>query len=207
MPPCGGHHVRPKYPVLGLGFQVVPPCGGHRIAENLLGILLGFKSCPRVGGIIGCNINHQEDPVVSSRAPVWGASLDLCGGRYCVGVSSRAPVWGASADQDDVFIVQIVSSRAPRVGGILLIDLKGFFPNGFKSCPRVGGIARPARTDKSSKALFQVVPPCGGHLSGRAILKWQTGFKSCPRVGGMVVAVAVQLGQDVSSRAPVWGAL
>ena len=78
--------------------------------------------------------------MVSSRAPVWGASwmyqsiftgwmfqvVPPCGGHRglfgrCVGcflVSSRAPVWGASAESP--FLRQIHGR--------------------FKSCPRVGGI-------------------------------------------------------------------
>ena len=101
-------------------FQVVPPCGGHhgRWGHRPLG-RSGFKSCPRVGGIedtlspANTIRKFQVVPpcgghpkaaaagavksIVSSRAPVWGAS-DLSVQRVILpSVSSRAPVWGASS--------------------------------------------------------------------------------------------------------------
>ena len=55
--------------------------------------------------------------------------------------------------------------------------------------------------------MFQVVPPCGGHL---AIVKHEAqcfSFKSCPRVGGIFRGRSRFLPSSyVSSRAPVWGA-
>ena len=74
VPPCGGHL---KIMTAGLApcqFQVVPPCGGHLFK-------LVFKA-----------VNVR----VSSRAPVWGASIFQSGTGNAALVSSRAPVWGAS---------------------------------------------------------------------------------------------------------------
>ena len=103
-------------------FQVVPPCGGHLQIEAIRYTRIrSFKSCPRVGGIFLTRkyVNpyklFQVVPpcgghpavlsgffvlwiLVSSRAPVWGASFLLCFfGFIPFSVSSRAPVWGASA--------------------------------------------------------------------------------------------------------------
>ena len=96
VPPCGGHHKGLALAFISSEFQVVPPCGGHPAAY----IIVGTRT------------------LVSSRAPVWGASffapsrghpykfqvVPPCGGHPAdVGfvfagssVSSRAPVWGAS---------------------------------------------------------------------------------------------------------------
>ena len=77
-------------------------------------------------------------------------------------VSSRAPVWGASGSN----------------------SLHDLLKNGFKSCPRVGGIVRGSRR-----------------------CQWPVaGFKSCPRVGGIVCHSGANAARSVSSRAPVWGA-
>ena len=122
-------------------FQVVPPCGGHpELIAHFINEL-SFKSCPRVGGIKVSAVpsqsgtlfqvvppcgghrsvisEEQEKQLVSSRAPVWGASMEEqvaealldefqvvppCGGHRVAShvdlffrpVSSRAPVWGAS---------------------------------------------------------------------------------------------------------------
>ena len=101
-----------------------------------------FKSCPRVGGIKR-QFGNFSAFVVSSRAPVWGASAAIM---YFTSrasfVSSRAPVWGASATSLPVPTESV----------------------GFKSCPRVGGIFK-AQIVADRAAGFQVVPPCGGHLS------------------------------------------
>ena len=51
------------------------------------------------------------------------------------------------------------------------------------------------------------MPPCGGHLFRRCLSCWpRTRFKSCPRVGGIAEARRAIFIEDVSSRAPVWGA-
>ena len=98
-----------------------------------------FKSCPRVGGIRLRSSRGFFGLSVSSRAPVWGASLIYPVFVLGTSVSSRAPVWGAS-----FFNATFICAR-----------------RSFKSCPRVGGIV-----DIRSGAIdyrFQVVPPCGGH--------------------------------------------
>ena len=96
VPPCGGHHRALERSIIPSQFQVVPPCGGHQI---LIGKPMPLK-------------------MVSSRAPVWGASIFAVFREDNMYVSSRAPVWGASRN---------------LIGG-------GPACPGFKSCPRVGGI-------------------------------------------------------------------
>ena len=102
--------------------------------------------------------------IVSSRAPVWGASR----GPYVPGtrdtaVSSRAPVWGAS-HQEQLCQRRGTFQVVPPCGGHLLRTQRlSDFVTRFKSCPRVGGI-RWYRCTAASCDLFQVVPPCGGHL-------------------------------------------
>ncbi len=104
----------------------------------------------------------------------------LCGH---AAVSSRAPVWGASAaehfarDSDGRF------KSCPRVGGIPRRQRNGRLLPSFKSCPRVGGIVNEGAENQRDP-----------------------GFKSCPRVGGIVRSVVLSPLQQVSSRAPVWGA-
>ncbi len=184
MPPCGGH--RGPLPDLPrcCGFQVVPPCGGHPPRWALSALPLSFQVVPPCGGHLALFHFLTRKYVVSSRAPVWGASIIIsftgnttvfqvvppCGGHRLVPtvcirrepVSSRAPVWGASHMGWFCFLIVL----------------------SFKSCPRVGGIQNRI-THRCHHLGFQVVPPCGGH-------------RRCN------VDSAHQ--HLVSSRAPVWGA-
>ena len=107
--------------------------------------------------------------IVSSRAPVWGASYEASrreGNRKCfkscprvggigiidargevrVVVSSRAPVWGASLTGVSLSDTTLVSSRAP-VWGASFYNAKAV------------EVSTP----------FQVVPPCGGHRSSASL--------------------------------------
>ena len=204
VPPCGGHPVPSFGWEMGPPFQVVPPCGGHLAGQYATGgqvssrapvwgasdgqsakaaAMAGFKSCPRVGGILAtapvCHngVSFKSCPrvggiwprmscpcqeLVSSRAPVWGASLQAGPQNQVILVSSRAPVWGASCSA-------IVNTP-------LLL-------------------------------LFQVVPPCGGHQHTEEKKVHRHSFKSCPRVGGIRFEdTKGSRNQEVSSRAPVWGA-
>ena len=121
-------------------FKSCPRVGGiPRLRQQPLH-LLGFKSCPRVGGILAAVYLGHVAPV-SSRAPVWGASQNVFVGEQSLLVSSRAPVWGASwMNCADTGSGQ-VSSRAP-VWGASRLDICAYALN-----------------------TFQVVPPCGGHLT------------------------------------------
>ena len=121
-------------------FQVVPPCGGHLTPDIYFDKAEMFQVVPPCGGHQGSTNRGKRDIIVSSRAPVWGASGD-----------------------DSCLYA---------------------YRKGFKSCPRVGGIALPSLV-VSPPISFQVVPPCGGHLEGQVYTYGQ---------------------KDVSSRAPVWGA-
>ena len=121
---------------------------------------------------------------------------------------------------------------------------------GFKSCPRVGGILRTGtghtqrRPPVSSRApvwgasfavhgagrqrlfqvvppcgghlvcsmiatmasWFQVVPPCGGHLVNTLIAAYEKLFQVVPPCGGHQKGLKILVWEQVSSRAPVWGA-
>ena len=142
-------------------FQVVPPCGGHRF-------LVAMQSC------------FQKFQVVPP-----------CGGHLSI--------W-------PVLILTPMFQVVPPCGGHQFIKLREAVPSSFKSCPRVGGIkilhtadihlgvssrapvwgaSAAPRLRAGSLPLFQVVPPCGGHLA---------------LVAGAVFA------NLVSSRAPLWGA-
>ena len=163
--------------------------------------------------------------MVSSRAPVWGASCDPRLACIASQVSSRAPVWGASA---------ICGRRArssefqvvPPCGGHHHASLQRATAAGFKSCPRVGGIrasdciwlpykvssrapvwgaSRPV-SRRLDDGQFQVVPPCGGHHKYYMAISPLACFKSCPRVGGIRLLPLCGNLSGVSSRAPVWGA-
>ena len=149
-------------------FQVVPPCGGHLQIEAIRYTRIrSFKSCPRVGGIFLTRkyVNpyklFQVVPpcgghpavlsgffvlwiLVSSRAPVWGASFLLCFfGFIPFSVSSRAPVWGASEKMQSAAMDAAGFKSCPRVGGIVRGSRRCQWPvAGFKSCPRVGGIPK-----------------------------------------------------------------
>ena len=104
----------------GKTFQVVPPCGGHHWCKASIYIII----------------------LVSSRAPVWGASGRRRPCQRSRRVSSRAPVWGASA-------VESGSSVREK----------------FQVVPPCGG--HPVELSiKPHSIRFQVVPPCGGHPVG-----------------------------------------
>ena len=117
VPPCGGHRGGPGKKRRRRRFQVVPPCGGHQASEA--------KLC--------------RSPCVSSRAPVWGASV-------------------AASPQGDVEMFQVV----PPCGGHQAILVEKGKGGEFQVVPPCGGhpiilsLIRPGM-------MFQVVPPCGGH--------------------------------------------
>ena len=136
-PVWGASRIRRHITIDQSKFQVVPPCGGHRWHYGYPDAGKRFKSCPRVGGIRS-RAKAGTPEVVSSRAPVWGASptnyknkskscFKSCPrvggieGANWLGeiehVSSRAPVWGASLRI--IFFpvfAKKVSSRAPVWG-------------------------------------------------------------------------------------------
>ena len=188
-------------------FQVVPPCGGHPTPwRRSSPTTSGFKSCPRVGGIQNVRSLRRRWRV-SSRAPVWGASLR----RYWSTVSEK-------------MVFQVV----PPCGGHLASYVLAFRDQQFQVVPPCGGHPCPACGCLIPEE-FQVVPPCGGHPQGQqeghrplqgfkscprvggiscdsAEICNQSSFKSCPRVGGIRATLIAILVLSVSSRAPVWGA-
>ena len=185
MPPCGGHHLRNRKLILVKRFQVVPPCGGHLVdGTPANGCIKSFKSCPRVGGIFLNVAFCFLDWSVSSRAPVWGAS-----------VSGIPQPKGTTS-------FQVV----PPCGGHLAAGRSACRRTRFQVVPPCGGHPNEAIMLRLNTE-FQVVPPCGGHpavhvhlaghlrVSSRAPV-WGAScagaslrpcrcFKSCPRVGGI----------------------
>ena len=77
-------------------------------------------------------------------------------------VSSRAPVWGASRP-GSIWQSWATFQVVPPCGGHHEAALAQVLADGFKSCPRVGGIHDLLRLSFADCG-FQVVPPCGGHL-------------------------------------------
>ena len=185
VPPCGGHHLRNRKLILVKRFQVVPPCGGHLVdGTPANGCIKSFKSCPRVGGIFLNVAFCFLDWSVSSRAPVWGAS-----------VSGIPQPKGTTS-------FQVV----PPCGGHLAAGRSACRRTRFQVVPPCGGHPNEAIMLRLNTE-FQVVPPCGGHpavhvhlaghlrVSSRAPV-WGAScagaslrpcccFKSCPRVGGI----------------------
>ena len=195
-----------SHPIAGcrIGFKSCPRVGGISISPLRGKRLRSFKSCPRVGGIADSAAYYDRSIEVSSRAPVWGASLAL---RLpgCREAFQVVPPCGGHPEQ----------SQSRNAG------------SGFKSCPRVGGITY--ELQKQKQELFQVVPPCGGHqlgwlrqdyhlcVSSRAPVWGASGGRCCfwpvcivssraPVWGASPGTLAADAGATVSSRAPVWGA-
>ena len=165
------------------GFKSCPRVGGIILIMHGFACRPSFKSCPRVGGIPDA-FSHGFGMIMFQVVPPCGGHLvpirhlhscfefqvvPPCGGhpmRCCRSsasfrVSSRAPVWGASWDTT-------YQRRAHQR---------------FKSCPRVGGIQYNSGV-LTVCALFQVVPPCGGHLQavlGDPVMKK---FQVVPPCGG-----------------------
>ena len=184
VPPCGGHRSSLCWRAAQSPFQVVPPCGGHRKRNGIKKLVWSFQVVPPCGGHPDVVERVVEGYKVSSRAPVWGASGVMTGSRLEMMLFQVVPPCGghhagkgAGSRQRQGF------KSCPRVGGIGCVRDPVGVEAGFKSCPRVGGILSRLTTG-GSRASFQVVPPCGGHL----------------RAGHAIPAIIV------SSRAPVWGA-
>ena len=105
--PAGHRQVSSRAPVWGASdlhlhllilvgsFKSCPRVGGILVAVDDVKVVHSFKSCPRVGGIQGKPVICMT-MIVSSRAPVWGASYFNRNYVAPRTVSSRAPVWGAS---------------------------------------------------------------------------------------------------------------
>ena len=65
------------------GFKSCPRVGGIGDPAGFLDPFSGFKSCPRVGGIVFVKLGKPDNRIVSSRAPVWGASIGKGGYTKC----------------------------------------------------------------------------------------------------------------------------
>ena len=93
----------------------------------------------------------------------------------------------------------------PRVGGIAPATIGAACLRCFKSCPRVGGI-KVLGVSMEWLTGFKSCPRVGGIPPSCWRSKMYPGFKSCPRVGGIKTLAEKRLREKVSSRAPVWGA-
>ncbi len=227
-PRVGGIRYGGVYVCCTYRFQVVPPCGGHLFASIDELHQHPVSSRAPVWGASHRSSSVRRPTRVSSRAPVWGAStkrqlnplkimfqvVPPCGGHQNGGLAMATvdlfqvvPPCGGHLVQCAVLVEAQVSSRAP-VWGASCSKLQGSPPGrGFKSCPRVGGIAPYIRW-RVSPARFQVVPPCGGHpANSRMNVPSLTGVSSrAPVWGASIINVKMHIPKGVSSRAPVWGA-
>ena len=145
-------------------FKSCPRVGGILVAVDDVKVVHSFKSCPRVGGIQGKPVICMT-MIVSSRAPVWGASYFNRNYVAPRTVSSRAPVWGASRR----FLLPFAASQwfqvVPPCGGHPATTAAGRPSMWFQVVPPCGGHRRRMLSGRLHR-MFQVVPPCGGHPGG-----------------------------------------
>ena len=143
--------------------------------------------------------------IVSSRAPVWGASV------FPVPVTASGefqvvpPCGGHLVEEACGPLIQEVSSRAP-VWGASRATFSGYRKYEFQVVPPCGGHQK-HNIYNMIHIVFQVVPPCGGHL-GQSL---ERGFlirvsSRAPVWGASSVYHFTTRKYLVSSRAPVWGA-
>ena len=161
VPPCGGHLAAGRSACRRTRFQVVPPCGGHPNEAIMLRLNTEFQVVPPCGGHPAVHVHLAGHLRVSSRAPVWGAS--------CAGASLRPCCCFKSC---------------PRVGGIVRSVVLSPLQQVSSRAP-VWGASSIAMVCSNSTDVFQVVPPCGGHLHPQRGHGLPARFKSCPRVGGI----------------------
>ena len=121
-------------------FKSCPRVGGIIALRGQQTCVFGFKSCPRVGGILVSISVCIPDVMVSSRAPVWGASRQNRGHQH-----RRASF-----------------KSCPRVGGIRRRGRRLPHTAQFQVVPPCGGLPD-CGTGRRRDLQFQVVPPCGGH--------------------------------------------
>ena len=165
-------------------FQVVPPCGGHLpTVMTLLGKKL-FQVVPPCGGHLSLGPFPEFINVVSSRAPVWGASPARKSMSCATNVSSRAPVWGAST-----------RSFSP------LREKK------FQVVPPCGGHHLFAPLSSLQWVVSSRAPVWGASHAAARVPKFSLVSSRAPVWGASwLVKHQEMLFPKVSSRAPVWGA-
>ena len=154
-----------------------------------------------------CKKLQYNQPSVSSRAPVWGASRPVsrrlddgqfqvvppCGGhhKYYMAISPLAcfkscPRVGGIRLLPLCGNLSGVSSRAPVWGASFALHIVERMAQGFKSCPRVGGIPS-GRWMPNSVGGFKSCPRVGGIFAVECVFNTIVCFKSCPRVGGIAL--------------------
>ena len=166
-------------------FQVVPPCGGHlRAASPGLCTHPEFQVVPPCGGHHAQHVGVWEVLQVSSRAPVWGASVCHSGANAARSEFQVVPPCGGHRGSAGVTTINgLVSSRAPVWGASLQATAIAVIPP------------------------FQVVPPCGGHQREPGGVGAHDFVSSrAPVWGASMVGRHGHRNRRVSSRAPVWGA-
>ena len=187
--------VSSRAPVWGASF-------GVRKIEQ---IHTGFKSCPRVGGISGGTGDGGERQSFKSCPRVGGILLVWL---YCDrngGVSSRAPVWGASLDPGQIGELRLSFKSCPRVGGIASCASSFWLVMMFQVVPPCGGHPERQGADAERHQVSSRAPVWGASWTPSSSCP-RASFKSCPRVGGIQIISTVLPVLAVSSRAPVWGA-
>ena len=227
VPPCGGHHhahrprsnnnfVSSRAPVWGASkedhtckelfkFQVVPPCGGHPSGFFPEGELVQFQVVPPCGGHHTSKRSSQRGNSFKSCPRVGGIRAGGKRKKHNI-VSSRAPVWGASRYTPCANYHGHVSSRAPVWGASSLKTRKLGCNSMFQVVPPCGGHLDHI-VNIMLFPLFQVVPPCGGHPFRVSSGFWDLWFQVVPPCGGHQRSIHNRSGNcGVSSRAPVWGA-
>ena len=173
-----------SFSVAAVRFQVVPPCGGHLpTVMTLLGKKL-FQVVPPCGGHLSLGPFPEFINVVSSRAPVWGASPARKSMSCATNVSSRAPVWGAST-----------RSFSP------LREKK------FQVVPPCGGHHLFAPLSSLQWVVSSRAPVWGASHAAARVPKFSLVSSRAPVWGASwLVKHQEMLFPKVSSRAPVWGA-
>ena len=188
-------------------FQVVPPCGGHP----------------------GQRVQRPSDGVVSSRAPVWGASrsskilpttskfqvVPPCGGHprsngrtSALSMFQVVPPCGGHRAFFPTGVGGSEFQVVPPCGGHPFLWSRSLVRLPVSSRAPVWGASPPRSTRTADRWRFQVVPPCGGHPKEMDIDTAKLKFQVVPPCGGHRAGHRRGGGNDgtVSSRAPVWGA-
>ena len=165
-------------------FQVVPPCGGHPSAGLVAENGMVFQVVPPCGGHLSLGRCSPRSRSVSSRAPVWGASLPQAGWNWRHLRFKSCPRVGGIPGGFRILRLDIQFQVVPPCGGHQRWELYRKAAAEVSSRAPVWGASSWARRQRIVDS-FQVVPPCGGHRE-----KFQSSL----------------FAQFVSSRAPVWGA-
>ena len=188
-------------------FRSAPPRGGRRVLPRLRpSRRAGFDPRPRVGGDAASPVPTCSTRSFDPRPRVGGDKRCCRGGGGSSGFDPRPRVGGDLLEGERMRDVAQFRSAPPR-GGRPAVPLRFHgSTNSFDPRPRVGG--DPSWSNGlGPHCLFRSAPPRGG----RRLLKreWQRNrqFRSAPPRGGRRgQPAALRPGEEVSIRAPAWGA-